>query len=231
MTIFYRDHAKSAHLAQKVTARPHVVAPASTCFYARAGKRALDLTLVCVSAPLALVFIGILAVMVALDGAKPFYTQTRVGKDGRFFKMWKLRSMVPNADQKLESYLERDPALRSEWNRTQKLENDPRVTPFGRFLRKSSLDELPQIWNVLLGDMSLVGPRPMMPSQIDLYPGHDYYSLRPGISGRWQVFARNSTGFAERADYDTTYSKNLSLKEDCRILALTARVVLRATGH
>ena len=233
MTVYYRDHAKSAHLAQKVSARrPDAAAVRpQRGIYRRGGKRLLDLTLVCLSAPLAVVLVAILAFIVARDHAHPFYAQTRVGKDGRLFKMWKLRSMVPDADQKLESYLERNPTARMEWNKNQKLQNDPRVTAFGRFLRKSSLDELPQLWNVLVGDMSLVGPRPMMPSQMGLYPKNEYYDLRPGISGTWQISARNSCSFAERAEYDTAYEQTLSFREDCRILAVTLRVVMRATGH
>ena len=231
VTDFYHDNSKSAHLLRKVSARPRAIVSAQSSIYGRVGKRAFDLILVCLSAPLVVILVGFLALLIARDGGRPFYTQTRVGKDGRFFKMWKLRSMVPNADQKLESYLECNPAARAEWNKTQKLENDPRVTPFGRFLRKSSMDELPQLWNVVVGDMSLVGPRPMMPAQMGLYPGHEYYDLRPGISGNWQVSARNSCSFVERAAYDTTYSRTLSLKEDCRILARTVHVVLRATGH
>ena len=103
-----------------------------------------------------------------------------MGRGGQFYKIWKLRSMVPDADQKLESHLADDPAARAEWDETQKLKNDPRITAFGRFLRRSSLDELPQLWNVLRGDMSLVGPRPMMPSQVTLYPGQGLLRPAPG---------------------------------------------------
>lgn len=199
--------------------------------YRNAGKRALDITVCLLSAPFVLTIVGILALIVARDGGKPFYTQSRVGQNGRIYRMWKLRSMVPNADQKLEAYLASNPEAREEWDRDQKLKNDPRITSFGHFLRRASLDELPQLWNVLRGDMSLVGPRPMMTSQRELYPGRDYYDLRPGITGSWQVSKRNESTFADRAAFDSSYNKKLSFREDLRILVATVRVVLNATGY
>ena len=145
--------------------------------------------------------------------------------------MWKLRSMVCDADRVLDDYLDDNPAMRAEWDTKQKLLEDPRVTPLGRFLRKSSIDELPQLYNVLRGDMSLVGPRPMMVDQQCLYPGKDYYELRPGITGFWQISDRNQTSFADRAFYDARYNRRLSLGTDLYILMSTVRVVLRGTGH
>jgi lipopolysaccharide/colanic/teichoic acid biosynthesis glycosyltransferase len=138
--------------------------------------------------------------------------------------------MVMNADQKLEAHLAADPAARAEWDEMQKLRHDPRITRVGRLIRKSSLDELPQLLNVLMGDMSLVGPRPMMADQRALYPGRGYYDLRPGITGPWQVSERNATSFADRARFDDKYNQDLSLATDARILACTVKVVLRATG-
>jgi len=145
--------------------------------------------------------------------------------------MVKLRSMVAGADEILEAYLERNPDARAEWNRAQKLRYDPRITGFGAFIRKTSLDELPQLFNVLKGDMSIVGPRPMMMEQQELYPGAAYYQLRPGITGFWQVSERNETSFSERAYYDTAYFSQLSLATDLRIMKQTVRVVFRATGY
>jgi lipopolysaccharide/colanic/teichoic acid biosynthesis glycosyltransferase len=145
--------------------------------------------------------------------------------------MWKLRSMVPDADAKLAAYLDSDASARREWDAYQKLTNDPRITPLGVMLRKSSLDELPQLWNVLKGDMSLVGPRPMMPEQRSMYVGDAYYKLRPGVTGLWQVSDRNATTFARRAEYDTDYERKLSLATDLMVLAATVGVVLRGTGH
>ncbi len=199
-------------------------------FYYAGGKRLLDLALVLLTAPFWLAIIAILAFVVALDGGMPFYSQRRVGKGGRIFTMWKLRSMVANADRRLEAYLAQNPEARAEWDSTQKLRNDPRVTLFGRIMRKTSLDELPQLWNVLKGDMSLVGPRPMMLEQRTLYPGLAYYRLRPGITGNWQITDRNKSTFAARAEFDRDYAASLSLGGDVAILAKTVGVVLKATG-
>lgn len=193
-------------------------------------KRALDVALVLLAAPAVLLVIALLALLVALDGARPFYVQERLGRGGRIYRMWKLRSMVPNADVRLAAHLESDPRARAEWDRDQKLREDPRVTRLGRLLRKSSLDELPQVWNVLKGDMSLVGPRPMLPEQRPLYPGTAYFRLRPGITGPWQVSERHETGFAERARFDAAYEREVSLRTDLRLLVATARVVARCTG-
>jgi len=194
-------------------------------------KRALDVVAVLLALPIVLPIVGLLALAVAMEGGRPFYTQQRIGRGGRLFRMWKLRSMVPDADARLEAYLRSNPEALSEWNETQKLKHDPRITRLGRILRKSSLDELPQLWNVLKGDMSLVGPRPMMPSQAVLYPGTAYFELRPGITGPWQVSERNSTSFAARAYYDSAYLNGLSFSLDLRILLATVRVILRATGY
>lgn len=199
-------------------------------FYRRYIKRALDVTAIVLAAPFVVPLVATLAFAVSRDGSKPFYSQQRVGRHGRAFRMWKLRSMVPDADERMEQYLAENPAARAEWDETQKLKNDPRVTPFGRFLRKSSLDELPQLWNVFTGDMSLVGPRPMMLNQQALYPGMAYYALRPGITGYWQTAGRNRTTFEARADYDAEYEAGLSLVTDLNILVRTVGVVMNGTG-
>jgi exopolysaccharide production protein ExoY len=172
----------------------HAAAPQSTKGgpYRRMFKRAFDVCAVVMAAPVVLPLIGGLAVAVAMNGGQPFYAQDRVGKGGRSFRMWKLRSMVRDADALMEAHLAADPAARAEWDSTQKLKNDPRITPLGRFLRRSSLDELPQLWNVVTGDMSLVGPRPMMVNQQSIYPGTAYYALRPGITGLWQTAGRSA---------------------------------------
>lgn len=198
--------------------------------YRNGFKRALDVTLVLVSAPLVLPVIALLALLVALDGGKPFYSQQRVGRNGRTFRIWKLRSMVRNADARLESHLASNPAARAEWMTMQKLKDDPRITRLGRILRKGSLDELPQLLNVLLGSMSLVGPRPMMVEQKPLYDGEAYFRLRPGITGPWQISDRNACSFAGRVRYDEAYDRTLSLTTDLGILARTCLVVLRGTG-
>lgn len=204
---------------------------ADRSLYARVVKRGLDILLVLIALPVVLPVVLILAALVALDGGKPFYTQPRVGMGGKVYRMWKLRSMVHDADERLEAYLTANPDARKEWERSQKLKDDPRITRFGAVLRKTSLDELPQLWNVFWGQMSIVGPRPMMPCQRALYPGRDYECLRPGITGPWQVSKRNLSSFADRASYDTLYRERISLLTDIRLIVATFRVVLRGTGY
>jgi lipopolysaccharide/colanic/teichoic acid biosynthesis glycosyltransferase len=205
------------------------VAPRSG-LYRNGGKRVFDLALVLVSLPITVPLILILALIVAAEGGRPFYSQPRLGRGGRTFRMWKLRTMVLDADARIEAYLASEPAARAEWDATQKLRNDPRVTRFGAFLRRSSLDELPQLLNVLRGEMSLVGPRPMMVEQRVLYPAEAYFTVRPGLTGYWQITDRNRTTFAARARYDSAYVADLSLWTDLRLIARTFAVVLRGTG-
>ncbi len=199
--------------------------------YSNFFKRILDIALILLALPIVLPTLLFLALLVARDGSNPFYGQTRIGRDGKEFTMWKLRSMVPNAHVLLADHLTRDPTAKREWDETQKLKNDPRVTKIGQLMRKASLDELPQLWNVLAGEMSLVGPRPMMPEQKNLYPGKAYYSMRPGLTGLWQVSQRNASSFASRADFDTSYAGQLSLRTDLGIIFATVGVVLRGTGY
>lgn len=212
----------------EVTAERNAVPPPGS--YRRVGKRALDIVLVLLAAPVVAPVIVLLALLVMCDGGAPFYSQDRIGRGGRRYRIWKLRSMVPDADARLAGYLAADPRAQAEWAHYQKLHADPRITQAGRFLRASSLDELPQLWNVLRGDMSLVGPRPMLPEQQRLYPGQAYYTLRPGITGPWQVSDRNRTSFADRAAYDDLYSREVSLGTDLGLLLATVRIVLRRTG-
>ncbi|WP_199261956.1 sugar transferase [Paracoccus binzhouensis] len=200
-------------------------------FYARFLKRPLDLMAVVMAAPIVLPLVVILALVILGHREKPFYTQLRVGRSGRSFRLWKLRTMVEDADKRLAEHLAANPEAKAEWDLTQKLKNDPRITRTGHFLRKTSLDELPQLWNVLRGDMSLVGPRPMMLEQAQLYPGADYYHLRPGVTGLWQISDRNDSTFAARATYDARYAAELSLAGDITVIAKTVGVVLRCTGY
>jgi len=217
---------KAPHALFSVAQQNHVGA------YRRRLKRAFDIAFVCVAAIPAGLVVGLFALLVFVrERAAPFYRQDRVGLNGRVFGMWKLRTMVPGADAVLESCLSADPAARAEWNKHQKLKNDPRITGLGRILRRSSLDELPQLWNVLMGDMSIVGPRPMMCNQRALYPGTEYYVMRPGITGFWQVSLRNESSFHERAGFDQAYFRELSFGTDIRVLWRTISVVLRGTGH
>ncbi|RYH01294.1 sugar transferase [Salipiger sp. IMCC34102] len=199
-------------------------------FYGRLGKPIFDIFFVLLLLPVLVPVICVLALIVSLDGAAPFYTQRRVGRNGRLFWIWKLRTMVPDADARLEAHLAADPRAREEWNDKQKLTDDPRITRFGRILRRTSMDELPQFLNVLSGQMSVVGPRPMMAGQEVLYPGRSYYALYPGVTGSWQVSDRNATSFAARAAYDDAYARSVSFRTDLAVIHKTVRVVLRATG-
>ncbi|MFT4782285.1 MAG: exopolysaccharide production protein ExoY [Paracoccaceae bacterium] len=229
MTAHFTDVGETA----EVVVLPEAAKPTTrkAGLYRNGLKRVFDLLLIVLSAPLVVPVIAILAVMVAMDGSRPFYRQERVGLGGRKFSILKLRTMVVNADAELENHLEQDAAARAEWVATQKLKNDPRVTKVGRLLRKTSLDELPQLWNVILGDMALVGPRPMMTEQQEMYPGTAYYTVRPGITGAWQISARNSCQFSGRARFDTKYAANVSFGNDVAILYRTISIVARGTGY
>lgn len=209
---------------------PVVTSAGSRGFYATHIKRMLDLVLLAMLALPVLVTLCTLAALIARDGSSPLYVQERVGRYGRVFRMWKLRSMVPDADAKLAAHLAQNPTAREEWDTYQKLQKDPRVTPIGRIIRATSLDELPQLWNVLTGEMSLIGPRPMLPEQQFLYPGSEYYRMRPGLTGLWQVSQRHHSTFADRARFDREYGATLSFTNDVRILLRTIAVVLRRTG-
>jgi lipopolysaccharide/colanic/teichoic acid biosynthesis glycosyltransferase len=228
MTLHMRQPGPSVEIETMVNAA--FSKPNQRDVYLNYFKRLLDIALVILAAPAVLLVVAACAVMVARDGGSPFYHQTRVGRFGKTFKMWKLRSMVANADVALENHLQENPAARLEWNRNQKLRHDPRITKVGQFLRKTSLDELPQLWNVLKGDMSLVGPRPMMVEQQAMYPGSAYYALRPGITGFWQVSVRNESSFAERASYDAEYLRKVTLAQDISVILKTVSVVTKGTG-
>jgi lipopolysaccharide/colanic/teichoic acid biosynthesis glycosyltransferase len=212
---------------------PAVSSPRSAraTFYSGGVKRAVDLLLVIATLPFWLPIILVTAMVVARDGHNPFYTQNRIGRNGRVFRIIKLRSMVHDADAVFETYLRENPAARAEWDATQKLKDDPRITRIGQFIRKTSIDELPQLLNVLMGDMSLVGPRPMMVCQKALYPGQRYYDMRPGLTGFWQISNRNHCRFADRARYDNVYHTVMSLRTDVAVIWRTIGVVLRGTGY
>ncbi len=166
----------------------------------------------------------VLALTIALhDGSSPVFAQTRIGKNGRRFRCLKFRSMVPDAEARLQDLLSRDPEARAEWLRDHKLRRDPRITPFGFFLRKSSLDELPQLFNILRGDMSLVGPRPIVDSEIGRYGRHfrSYCAVRPGLTGLWQVSGRNDVMYRRRVAMDVLYSRTKSVRLDPKTVVLT----------
>ena len=228
MTVYFKDMAEAAATSSPVIDKSSARRQG---FYAKYGKRTFDIVCVLATAPVTLPLIAMLAVLVALDGGKPFYIQPRVGLGKRSFSMFKLRSMVRDADARLSAYLESTPTARVEWERDQKLKNDPRITRLGRFIRRTSLDELPQLINVLIGDMSLVGPRPIMESQKILYRGERYSQVRPGITGAWQISDRNNCAFSKRVEFDDEYVANLSFREDLNVLFKTIGAVTRCTGY
>jgi undecaprenyl-phosphate galactose phosphotransferase len=166
------------------------------------------------------------------DGAPIFFAHYRVGLNGRLFRCFKFRTMLRNADKALNDLLARDPAARDEWAREQKLGNDPRITPVGHFLRRTSLDELPQLFNVLRGEMTLVGPRPITVAELTKYGAArwHYLCVRPGVTGLWQVSGRNDVSYEERVALDRRYVESRSLAMDVTILMRTAKVVFARDG-
>jgi Undecaprenyl-phosphate galactose phosphotransferase WbaP len=195
-------------------------------------KRAFDIVgaivLGLVFAPLMLV----IALLLRRQGGPVIYGHRRIGRDGKPFECMKFRSMVPDADRVLRELLESHPELRAEWLRDHKLRSDPRITALGRFLRRTSLDELPQIWNVLQGEMSLVGPRPVVREELMRYGRclPIYLSAKPGITGLWQVTGRNDTNYRRRVALDVYYVRRRNLLLDLYILFKTTRVVLGGGG-
>jgi len=210
----------------------HVVPTQGTA--SRALKRLMDIVG-------ALVFFGLLGwlfmiiwvLVLMTTGGPAIYKHGRMGRGGREFKCLKFRSMVTNSDEVLRNLLENDPAAKAEWEATFKLKNDPRITKFGRFIRKTSLDELPQFWNVLLGDMSLVGPRPVVREELEQYYGLYaplYGSVRPGITGPWQVGGRSDLTYSERVTLDAHYVYSRTFWGDCRLILKTIKVFINHRG-
>ena len=175
---------------------------------------------------------ALIALLVRLSGPGIIFAHTRVGQDGRLFSCYKFRTMLPNAQAILDRLLATQPDLRAEWERDFKLKNDPRITRIGHFLRKYSLDELPQFWNVLRGDMSLVGPRPVVPSELGRYGEQTaaYLATRPGITGLWQISGRNDIEYVERVALDAAYIRQQCLSLDLTILFKTVAVVFQRRG-
>ncbi len=191
-------------------------------------KRAID---VCVSLTLIAFLLPVLilvSVAVKMGGGPLLYKQARIGRDGQLFNMLKFRSMYVDAEKRLDDILKSDPAHNLEWSQFQKLKHDPRITKVGHILRKSSLDELPQLFNVLKGDMSLVGQRPILPKQRDAYGVHikGYERARPGLTGLWQVSGRNMLTFNDRAELGSVYINTWTLGQDIKILTKTIPAVL-----
>lgn len=206
--------------------------PKGAGIYALHGKRALDITgalvLLLVFSPLMLM----IAAMMLTQRGPLMFGHRRVGRDGADFHCMKFRTMVVDAEERLQALLASDPEAREEWQRDRKLANDPRITPAGNLLRRTSLDELPQLFNVLRGEMSLVGPRPVTRAELQRYGDRSdcYLALRPGLTGKWQVSGRNDVSYDSRVALDDAYSREYSLRGDLGLIFQTAGVVLRATG-
>ena len=196
-----------------------------------AAKRTVDvlgaLLIGAVFSPLILV----IAVMMSLEDGPILFRHRRIGRGGEAFACLKFRTMVPNAEQILQELLEKNPAAKAEWVRDHKLRSDPRITRIGRFLRRTSLDELPQLWNVLRGEMALVGPRPIVKEEMLRYGRYMpvYLAAKPGVTGLWQVTGRNDTDYRRRVVMDTYYVRKQNLLMDLRILLKTIKVVI--CGH
>ncbi|QMV19192.1 sugar transferase [Granulicella sp. 5B5] len=205
----------------------------SALFSYRILKRGLDLFLVLLCSPVLIPLFIVISAAVRISSPGPvFFSHRRLRGHGKFFTMWKFRTMCVNSQEVLEEYLAANPTARLEWHRTHKLKDDPRVTRIGAFLRRSSLDELPQLWNVFLGSMTLVGPRPIVAAEVEKYgPGFiAYCKVKPGITGLWQVSGRSSTSYQRRIELDCAYVDNWSFLGDVVILFKTLGTVVKQHG-
>ncbi len=202
-------------------------------FRYRVIKRSMDLLLVVICLPVLLLFIAVIALAIRVTSPGPiFFSHRRIRGHGRFFSMWKFRTMCVNSSEVLETYLAANPEARAEWRKTHKLKRDPRVTEVGEFLRRTSLDELPQLWNVVTGSMSLVGPRPIVAAEVEKYGEFfaDYCMVKPGVTGLWQVSGRSQLSYPERVQLDRQYSRHWSLIGDAKILCRTLFSVANQDG-
>ena len=196
-------------------------------------KRLLDFFLLLISAPVTIPLTIVVAIAVKLTSEGPiFYGHTRIGQNGREFKCWKFRSMVIDADKQLEKILAENPEMRAEWERDRKFTNDPRITKIGKILRKTSIDEIPQFFNILTGEMSFIGPRPVTRPELTRYGNKSDFilSVKPGLSGMWQISGRSDTGYEERIILDSYYIQNWSIWLDLWIIIKTIYVVLKGKG-
>ena len=196
-------------------------------------KRVVDVVFASLLALVALPFAVLIAAAIVLETRGPvFFLHTRIGKGGRRFRLWKFRTMAVNADAVLKKHLAENPGCVFEWHRKRKLKNDPRVTRVGRLLRRSSLDELPQLWNVLRGDMSMVGPRPIIEEETAKYGSVFplYLQVLPGLTGLWQVSGRNDTSYRKRTELDSWYIHHWTIRMDFVVLLKTVRAVVFGTG-
>ena len=237
--MYRTDDARSQSVRATSGQRP-VTAPEESCAqvglnrFEFALKRVFDLISVVVILALFGWLMLIIALLVRVSGGKGvLYGHTRVGRNGKPFKCLKFRSMVSNSDEVLRNLLASDPDARAEWDRDFKLKDDPRITRIGRFIRKTSLDELPQLWNVVKGEMSIVGPRPVVQAEFEQYYGgarEHYLSVPPGLTGLWQVSGRNDLGYEQRVELDRQYVDNSNVFYDFVIVMRTVKVMVARRG-
>lgn len=202
-------------------------------FTYRILKRGLDLVGVVLMSPFLLPLFIVVACIVRFSSPGPiFYSHRRIRQNGAFFSMWKFRTMCVDSAEVLDQYLAKHPAARAEWSRFHKLRHDPRITRFGAFLRKYSLDELPQMWNVITGHMSLVGPRPIVAAEVEKYKDtfSAYCRVKPGLTGLWQVSGRSELTYDQRVELDRRYVENWALRNDFHILLKTIPSVVNKDG-
>ncbi|MGK5595349.1 MAG: sugar transferase [Parachlamydiaceae bacterium] len=197
-------------------------------------KRTFDIAFSLLALIIGLPVFLLLALLVRFSSkGRIIYSHERVGKSGKTFRCYKFRTMYQDADQRLKDILAKDPELQKEWDKKHKLKNDPRITRIGAFLRKTSLDELPQFWNVLIGDLSVVGPRPVVKTEVQRFFGNRaplILSVRPGLTGIWQVSGRSNTSYEERLAMDEEYIGKQSLLLDLKLIAKTVPAMLFSRG-
>lgn len=222
----------SAFVAATPAAKGHLAGPQHLFRY-RVIKRGMDIVLVLLSAPVVVLLLAVIVAAVRISSPGPvFFSHRRIRRHGAFFTMWKFRTMCVDSAEVLENYLASNAGARTEWRRTHKLRNDPRITRVGKLLRRTSLDELPQLWNVLTGSMSLVGPRPIVAAELEKYGEYfaDYCMVKPGLTGLWQVSGRSAIDYPERVELDRFYARHWSLRGDLKILFKTFKAVINQDG-
>jgi exopolysaccharide production protein ExoY len=224
---------KGAPLSTGTLAAPAPRYPSFSEFYRNSSKRYLDLTFSLLGLISIAPIMAVVTLIVSLDGGSPVFSHERIGLNGRRFKCLKFRTMHKNSAAMLKTLLASDPKAAAEWSLHHKLEDDPRITGIGKWLRRTSLDELPQLINVIRGDMSLVGPRPVTKEELGKYGGHlqKYLALRPGLTGFWQVHGRGQVSYDERVEMDAHYYWTASFTGDLHLLLATALIVFQRRGQ
>ncbi len=229
MVVFLR---KDARFSTRTPWNRHVQPRSAEGFYRNGGKRVFDVVLASLLLVLLAPLLAFLMLIVAMDGGAPIFGQTRVGQSGGLFRCLKIRSMRRDADVELVRLLAEDRDAAAEWARDARLSDDPRVTRVGAFLRKASLDDLPKLINVLRGEMSIVGPRPVIMDELDRYVKHaeSYMAVKPGLTGLWQTDGRHAMSYDDRVELDVAYAETYGFWRDVEIIFRTALAGFKLTG-